>query len=118
MMAADLLDRVAKMVREGAPFERVRIVDGVAMSLMMGAGPRDDSEYIRALGFATADRSVRLRDHFESIERGDWPVDSLVGQVRKRLVYVESTPAFRLNDGYRGEARALDGVLDLLGVKP
>ena len=129
MMAADLFVRAAKMMREGGgeDINPVRIVGGIALSLAIGPGLRDDSEYVRALGFCGLAAEDR-RPCFNAIQRGEWPADSLAGRVEAlRRCAVEERDARGACNGAAADARdhyiageiAMAGtVLDLLGVKP
>lgn len=120
-MAADLFERVAKMIRGGVDdINPVRIVGGIALSLAIGGSERDESEYVRALGFAGVLDIEERHRAVAAILDGKHPPDSLVGRVdrmRKDATRYERQPAVTAGDWCdNGKVLCANAVLDLLGI--
>ena len=118
-MAAHLFDLGGHRARRGEPHDVTAKIARAACYVLSVDNVAD--EYRRGLDFAGL-APEQIDAAVSTIERGEEPADSLVGQVRK----MRKTSLFNADGnaiaarGYRheGEAHAFNAVLALLGVTP
>ena len=126
MMAADLCERMARAIRDGS----MRGDDRTSLSIskhvtdiLMLVPVYAEATYrsgVALLGTTPADIDAAVA----SIQRGEWPADSLAGRLLKMRAdaanNVDGLPsdASAARSAFAGTAVALDAALALLGVKP
>lgn len=118
MMAAHLCERTGRELSEGRCLDAWRMIEAASTMRRSGTPEADYRGGLWACGVERAERDAAVA----SIQRGEWPADSLAGRVLKMRddasrdfgIEADEAQAHRLE----GASYALTAVLALLGVKP
>ena len=119
MMAADVAQRAAFAIAGGDTY-----LEGLTCARDILEGKNAEAVYRFALGCYGA-ASEQIDAAVASIQRGEWPANSLAGQVEAMRKVAMKELRLRVKNGggpgadqAQGHVEGIDAVLDLLGVKP